>query len=205
MKQDVALRGAVLLAFLSGCYDPAVPADYIQGSGVDQPPTDDFARTTTTTATQTATSDPCDGEMLAAETTLRFRVRTSSVGGKFAPRNVGAIWIQDGEGAFVKTLERWGTTRAKWLLTFNAASGGNVVDAITGATKVSHETHEVRWNLTNAAGCPVPAGDYAIWLELTDRSGAGVTLDIPIGVPAPPSQVQPEDTPNFHDMSVDWE
>ncbi|MBK8258541.1 MAG: DUF2271 domain-containing protein [Polyangiaceae bacterium] len=180
-----------------GCFQPSIPSDYIQSEGADEPPVDLFE------PEDAGTPDACGGAAVTAG--FRFRVRTSAVGGQFAPRNVGAIWIQNGQGQFVKTLERWGTTRAKWLLSFNEASGGNVVDAITGPTKVAHETHEVRWDVTDAAGCPSPAADYTIQLELTDRSGAGVTLGIPFVLAEPGVDLSPPDAPNFHDMAIDWE
>lgn len=186
--------------FVPACYSPSIASDYIPPGGGDAPPDEVFHHE------DAGTEDACAGESSSEATSfLRFRVRTSKVGGKFAPRNVGAIWIQEQNGAFVKTLERWGTTRAKWLLTFNAASGGNVVDAITGATKIKHETHEVTWDLSDTAGCRVADGDYALWLELTDRSGAGVTLRIPFELSHPGTDVLPEDAPTFHDMALRWE
>lgn len=192
--------GLSLLFFLPGCFQPGIPSDDIQSARADQPPVDAFRH-----EQDAGTQDACGDAKPTATSSLRFRVRTSAVGGRFSPRNVGAIWLQDGSGAFVKTLERWATTRAKWLITFNAASGGNVVDAVTGATRLSHETHEVAWDLTSAAGCRVAAGDYAIWLELTDKSGPGVTLGIPFVLADPGEDVVTEDTPNFHDMAFSWE
>lgn len=188
-----------LFLFMAGCFQPSIPSDYIQGEGADRPPAEAFY------PEDAGTQDACDPELPASTQALRFRVRTSAVGGQFAPRNVGAIWIQDGGGAFTKTLERWGTTRAKWLLTFNEASDGNVVDAITGPTKLSHATHEVTWDLNSAAGCPVAPGAYSLWLELTDRSGAGATLEIPFVYASPGENVAPEEAPTFHDMTLVWE
>jgi hypothetical protein len=188
-----------LLLALPGCFPPDVPSDYVRSDGADEPPVDLFRHE------GAGTEDACSGGSPGVTSSLRFRVRTSALGGRFAPRNVGAIWVQDGSGAFVKTLEQWGTTRAKWLLAFNAASGGDVVDAITGPTKLSHESHEVTWDLASAAGCTVAAGDYAVWLETTDKSGAGVTLSIPFVLADPGKDILPEETPTFHDMALTWE
>lgn len=190
---------AAWLLFVPGCFQPDVASDYLPAGGADEPPADLFRDTGTTLP------DPCAGAPPPTGGALHFRVRTSSAGGKFAPRNVGAIWIQDGAGAFVKTLERWGTTRAKWLVTFNEASGGDVVDAITGATKIAHETHEVTWTLDDAAGCPAAPGDHAIWIEMTDKSGPGVTLNVPFVLATPGQDLFPEDAPTFHDMALQWE
>lgn len=198
MRRSWVVSSPLVLVCLQGCFQPGIPSDHLVEGGADEPPVDLFR------PEDGGAPDACGGAPVTGSI-LRFRVRTSAVGGKFAPRNVGAIWVQDGSGQFVKTLERWGTTRAKWLVTWGAASDGNVVDAITGPTKLAHETHDVTWNLTDAAGCPVAAGDHAMWLELTDRSGAGVTLSIPFVLADPGEDVFPEDAPQFHEMELLWE
>jgi hypothetical protein len=203
-----AAVAAFAAAALSGCYGAEIPADYVPSDGADRTPTDRFQ-------TSEGGSDgggggeggagggapvPCEGSPPPSVSALRFSVLTSPAGGKFAPRNVGAIWIQDASGGFVRTLERWGKKRAKWLQRFNAVSGGNVVDAVTGATLQTHETHEVTWDLTDLGGCEVPHGSYTVSLELTDRSGPGVTLDVPFEKSPEGTTVQPEDAPSFHEI-----
>jgi hypothetical protein len=39
--------------------------------------------------------------------------------GRYAPQNVGAVWIETDAGMFVKTLERWGQIRANHLTRWN--------------------------------------------------------------------------------------
>jgi hypothetical protein len=133
---------------------------------------------------------------------LRIVVRTSSAGGNFAPRNVGAIWIETDAGAYVKTVERWGVARAKWLTRWLAASGGDVTDAITGATLKSHIVHDVAWNLTGRDGCEVPGGAYQVVLELTDRDGDGVSLAVPFAKGDTPEVRTPGDNPSFHQLEL---
>ena len=138
-------------------------------------------------------------------TAMQIRVRTSSADGRFAPRNVGAIWIERSDGAFIKTVARWGTLRTKWLKRFLAASAGNVVDAVTGPTLLSHQTHDVRWNLTGPDRCEVPSGDYRVVFELTDRNGMGPTLDVPFAKGVTPGAMMPPDDTHFHELVLNVE
>ena len=134
---------------------------------------------------------------------LHVRVRTSAVGGRYAPRNVGAIWIETASGAFVKTLERWGATRARYLFRWNAASGGNVVDAVTSATLQTHITHDREWNLTDKTTCEIPTGNYRVVVEHTDRDSAGATIEIPFTKDQAAVTLMPTDATNFHDMLLE--
>lgn len=133
---------------------------------------------------------------------MQFSVRTVSGSGRYRPRNVGAIWIADAEGNWIKTLERWGTRRAKWLTEFNAASGGDVVDAVTGPTLSSHRVHEVRWDLTDRSGCEVDDGSYQVRIELTDWSGTGPTTSVAFDKGAEPLELTPADEPPFLEMQL---
>lgn len=147
----------------------------------------------------------CPHEGESPLTRLAFSVRTTAFGGQFKPRNVGAIWIERDDGTFVRTLERWGIMRAKWLERFNSASGGDVTDAITGPTLTSHGVHEVEWDLHDLSGCELPNGPLWLLVELTDRSGPGEWLAIPIEKGSEPGTTQPSDTAVFHDMVVRFE
>ena len=114
----------------------------------------------------------CDSSPLSA---LRIVVRTTAVGGRYAPKNIGAIWIETAAGQYVKTVKRWANRRLRYLTRYNAAAGGDVTDAITGATLTSHTTHDVTWNLTDRARCEVPAGTYQVALRV-NRTTAAVAL-----------------------------
>jgi len=109
--------------------------------------------------------------------TVDFKTVTS--GGTYAPRNVGAVWIETGAGMFVKTLERWAGVRANHLSAWNAASGGwgslfgggnaaDMMDAVSRATLRSHEMHHVTWNMKDAMGKVVPDGMYNLAIECTE-------------------------------------
>lgn len=133
---------------------------------------------------------------------LHITVRTSPFGGRFAPKNVGAIWVEDDAGRFVKTVELWGQTRAKWLSRFQAASEGNVVDAVTGATLLGHGTHEVTWDLTDVFRCEVANQAYQLVLETTDRSGDGASQVVPFDKGDTAGELTAPDSDTFHDIGL---
>ncbi|MCX5746264.1 MAG: DUF2271 domain-containing protein [Proteobacteria bacterium] len=178
---------------LGACFERRFDPDLI-GDGTSRP-TDLFT-------IDAAPPPPCGGQDPSPLTALQITVRTSPVGGRFAPRNVGAIWIEDAAGTFVKTVARWGTTRAKWLLRWNAASRGDVADAITGATLTSHTTHAVSWDLTDLDRCEVPTGDYQVVMEHTDRDGSGASLATPFHKDQEHLLISPPDDSFFHDITL---
>ncbi|MCB9622268.1 MAG: DUF2271 domain-containing protein [Sandaracinus sp.] len=133
---------------------------------------------------------------------LEFTVLTSPPGGKYAPKNIGAIWVERADGTFVHTLEMWARTRRRYLVQFRSRTGSNTVDAVTGATLTSHRTHAVRWNLTDVAGCAVSPGDYKLVLELTDRDGSGPLFEIPFTYDGGDLDLVPEDQRTFTAMHL---
>lgn len=188
--RSTAVLRLVLGLALAGCYQPRFPDDV--GGDAAPPPVDLFQND----AGADAGACPTDPSPLSA---LHVSVRTTAFGGRWRPRNVGAIWIEDSSGAFVKTVELWGKTRARWLVAFQAASDGDVTDAVTGATFTAHETHDVSWNLTDGSGCEVMDGEYQLALELTDRDASGVVRFIPF-LKETSMTVMPEDSETFHDI-----
>lgn len=140
--------------------------------------------------------------LCASAKMLEVTVLTSPPGGKYAPKNIGAIWVETSEGAFVHTLEMWARTRRRYLVQFRSRTGSNTVDAVTGATLTSHRTHSVRWNLTDVTGCAVPPGDYKLVLELTDRDGAGPLFEIPFTYDGGNLDLVPEDQRTFTAMHL---
>lgn len=87
------------------------------------------------------------------------------------PVNVGAVWITDDRGRYVKTLEYWG------LSFFSVAKLGNYtkpfrddcpqdVDVTSQATFHGHTTHKLTWSGRNFAGKIANDGDYILYLEV---------------------------------------
>lgn len=132
---------------------------------------------------------------------LRLHVLTTPPGGRFRPRNVGAIWIETAAGAFVRTIEVWGSVRLRHLHRWQEASGG-VVDALSSATLPAHQAHEPSWDLTDLDGCEIPSGDYRVVLEVTDRTGAGPSLDLPFHKEVAPITLEPDDAATFHELRI---
>jgi hypothetical protein len=91
---------------------------------------------------------------------FRFDVTTTSYGGRFRPRNVGAIYIENASGGFVKTLNVWGTIELRNLTDWQQLSGGNAVDAVTGATRANAGPVFGSWDCTDVNRQPVADGPY---------------------------------------------
>lgn len=115
---------------------------------------------------------------------LKVMVTSVAVGGRYAPRNAGAIWIETSSGQFVKTIERWAGIRAGDLRRWNQASGGwgfsffgpsnspDAVDAVSGATLTRHQTHSPTWAGKDVDGMVMPDGQYKVVLEVADGTAA---------------------------------
>lgn len=134
--------------------------------------------------------------------TLSFEVTTQALGGPYAPRNIGAIWVEDAEGNWLKTLSVWAGVRERYLFRFREVAGGNRLDAITSATRPSHGTHHVTWDLRDVSREPVPNGEYRLVLEMTDRNGRGALVEIPFAIAAEPLDMSPPDQPHFFAMRL---
>lgn len=110
----------------------------------------------------------------AQATKLVVDVTTLSQGGRYAPKNIGAIWVEDSSGAWVKTLAVWAGRRGRNLQRYLGVNPtNNTVDAVTSATLRTHEGHTVEWDLTGLDGGTVPDGEYTILVECTEADRAG--------------------------------
>jgi hypothetical protein len=192
------MRLVLFLLFIAtinatGCFQPDQDINSVRDGA--NSPIDLFARDGGVTA-------PCLIPDASPLSSLRIEVQTAAIGGRFAPKNVGAIWIEDAAGRFVRTIKRWGNARAKWLTRFIASSQGNIVDAVTAATLLSHERHEVTWDLTDLTGCEVGSGEYHVIFEVTDRNGSGDSLAIPISKMQLPISTLPPDSAHFRALSL---
>lgn len=110
---------------------------------------------------------------LATDGSVTFQVTTVSYGGNYAQKNVGAIWVEDTQNRFVKTMKLWADKRKKHLVKWNAASAANVIDAVTGATVRAHQMHSATWDCKDTNGLTVGDGVYRIYVEFTEDNSAG--------------------------------
>ena len=116
-------------------------------------------------------------EPAAASQSAYFQLRSRTYGGEYGDDNVGAVWVERASGEFVRTLALWAATRREHLVRWRAASGDNTVDAITSATRKSHVTSALTWDLRDAAGAVVTPGAYRLRAEFTeDNSNKGEPL-----------------------------
>jgi len=131
----------------------------------------------------------------AAEITFTFTRQTGSASNQFA------VWIENSQGQFVKTLyatrytanggwERRATSIPVWVKKSNLPDMTKAqVDVITGATPRAG-TLTYTWDGTDSSGAPVPAGDYVIFLEGTLRWENQVYYRAPIRLGQGPAAAQ---------------
>lgn len=141
----------------------------------------------------------------SAQPQMTLAFTTVSFNGEYAPKNVGAVWVEDAGGSFVKTLEVWGKKRLKYAEKWLTASGGSTVDAVTGATRTSHGPHEIEWDLRGLDGQVVPDGAYHLVLEFTEQNGPGAWTVADLEKGPAPFEGAPEDTPYFTGQHVSFD
>jgi len=129
---------------------------------------------------------------------------TSTAGGNYAPNHVVAIWVENSAGTFVKTLTVYAQARSYDLTNWESISGGNSVDAVTGATQGSHGTIYGSWNGTDTKGVVVPDGTYRLCMELTDKGATG-NFSFFTFIKGAVAQTQtPSNVPSFSSISIKW-
>lgn len=137
-------------------------------------------------------------------TACTFRLTTRAQGGRYAPKNIGAIWIEREDGTWVKTLKVWAGVRLRYLTTYlKANTKRDTTDAMTSATLRQHATHEVKWNLKDAQGQVAADGDYRVRVEVTDRSGDGQLLSVPFSKSDQALKVAASDSEFFVDVELE--
>jgi hypothetical protein len=138
--------------------------------------------------------------------TLSVSTLTSqTTGGTYAPANVMSVWVSNSSGTFVKSLLVYASARQQYLYTWIAADPSlNEVDAITGATQISHGTRACSWNGKNVNEIVVPDGTYTVTMELTDKHAQG-NLGTFNFIKGPNSQTQTlANVPSFANISIKW-
>lgn len=121
----------------------------------------------------------------AAACQVMVTVTTVTTNRDYAPRNVGALWIADANGRFVKSVAVWAATRANylrnWVMSTTAAGvARNRTDAVTGATARNHMMpHAGTWNCTDSKGALQPQGKYQLCMEMTEANATGAYRCVP--------------------------
>ncbi len=147
---------------------------------------------------------------LSAQTTgkLDVTVTTSSTGGNYAPRHILAIWIEDDSGNFVKTLLAYADRRITHLNEWEKSTDQkdikyNRTDAITGATKSSHDTRTCSWDGTDYNKVLVTDGKYFVCMELTDKNASGNYSKYEFEK-GDNNSLTPLNVPSFSSISISW-
>ena len=148
-------------------------------------------------STQLKSQTPTEGEMT-------FTVRTVTVNGNFSPKHVLAIWVEDSNG-FVVSRKLRAVKRKEYLYTWNTKSGGNVVDAVTGETLLSHQTHTVTWDCKDVNGNLVPDGEYTVYVEYTEAHVQGPLRGFTFTKGTEPVSLTPTEDENFKDLALSFE
>lgn len=152
--------------------------------------------------TKSSTNDPTGSVKTAG--TLAVSTLTSTAGGSFSPNNVMAIWVEDSTGMFVKSLLVYAATRKYDLTNWTTKSGGNVTDAITGATQSAYATRTCTWNGTNVSGAIVKDGTYRVSMELTDKEGTGNFHYFTFVKGTAVNSVTPANVSSFSNITLKW-
>jgi hypothetical protein len=150
--------------------------------------------------------------------TLMIEFTSVSQGGSYAPRNVGAVWIEKADGTFIKTIERWAGIRAAHLAGWAEASGGwgslffpggntaDKMDAVSRATLRTHEKHSLMWSMKDAMGMLVPDGKYKVMIEVADdQFGAGTVSGAEFDKGPMPLTVMPPDGASFSGLVITYQ
>lgn len=147
--------------------------------------------------------------MAQSSGTLEVSVSTSTAGGNFKPRNVLAIWVENEQGDFLKTLLARANKRKTHLNTWQASTGAagsefNTTDAITGATLSNHGTRTCSWDGTDFHGDLQEDGIYYLWMELTDKNATGNFSSFAFQKGSGDQQWTPVDEDSFAEIVLDW-
>lgn len=141
---------------------------------------------------------------------LSVTVTTSAAGGGYAPRHIVAIWVETEQGNFVKTLMAYAANRRTHLNIWEQSTTAagipfNVVDAITGSTRNSHDTRNCMWNGLDINGSLMPDGNYRLRMELTDKNSTGNYSTFNFTKNDESYILSPANVPSFAGISIEWE
>ena len=78
------------------------------------------------------------------------------------------------------------------------------MDATTGATLTSHQTHTVTWDCTDLTGAEVPDGEYNIFVEYTDKHAQGPWTMVSFTKGPDEQHITPDDQTYLKDMQLDF-
>ena len=124
-------------------------------------------------STSCAGNDPAQSDIKTSGSMVTS-LKTSTYNGSYGPNHVLAIWIENYNGKFIKSLKVNAASRKQYLTNWlSSTSSGNTTDAVTGATLRSHTTHNCTWNGKDFSGNVMGDGTYYMCVEYTENNGTG--------------------------------
>ncbi|MFC0877648.1 DUF2271 domain-containing protein [Saccharicrinis sp. FJH2] len=157
------------------------------------------------TACQKSTSNPSGStNVTISGDHLNFTFSTANLSGRYAPRYVMAVWVEDSSGEFVTSLAVYAQARKQYLVKWYGSSKGITTDAVTGATILGTQTFDVAWNLKDYMGNRVPEGTYKIYLEETSNDAPGPGTSVSVNVGKSSYSENPAGSTHFKNLSVDF-
>lgn len=140
--------------------------------------------------------------------TLTVTFDTTPAGGRFAPRNVVAVWVETSTRRYIKTLGRWSAERTLSLIGWAMASNSDL-DVVSGATRLDHsERLQVVWDTADADGELVVAGGYRIRMELSDDNAGTPDVNnqgaFPFSIDGVARVETPDDNGGFTNVVIDY-
>jgi hypothetical protein len=107
---------------------------------------------------------------------------TSGFAAQYNPKHVLAVWIETESGTFVSSIKVMAQERIGYLSNWYAVAKGNKVNAVTGATLSSHQTHTITWNCKNYSSTLISNGTYKLCVELTSGDVTGTLSKTPFTI-----------------------
>lgn len=174
-----------LIAACGGTSDEAAlgGADSSNGTAPTVAPTGSQPTNTEPTSAEAGTAEPAATAATTATASAEVPGGGSlTVDFTFAPSGDGrirnpyvAVWIEDTDGGLVDTLAVWYQERERKYLReltrwMSVDGSDESLATVSSATKVAG-TYSLSWDLTDAAGVAVPAGDYVVCVEAAREHG----------------------------------
>ena len=139
---------------------------------------------------------------------LTFTCTTDAPSGTWGNKHVLAIWIEDTQNPsnFIKTKAKYGNDEDH-LTSWKPKSGGNIVDATTGATLSSYGTQTVIWDGTDIKSNVVADGTYKVFIEMgwgRDKTNQHSVMSFAFSKGTELVQLTPTGNNNYSDIEIEW-
>jgi hypothetical protein len=142
----------------------------------------------------------------AKPTKVTLDFTTLPQGGRYQPKNIGVVWIQNASGDYITAIEIWAGFRARYLRKWLGVNPfGDSADAVSSATLRMHETHSATWDLKDSDGSIVPDGDYTLFIEVTDKDAAGISTSVDFTKGPEPQTVMVPDAQYYTGVKLTYE